>query len=102
MSTDCELRRDTAIRCSDSLDRVNSWLETGRLNVALPALYSRDSSEVTLREIFDEIERRAESRTCSRRASSKALITRVCDRLGKNLELVDFSLQTPPTRRKPH
>lgn len=43
------------------LDRVNSWLETWSPHCGAPRAVFEGQFRVTLREIFDEIERRAEA-----------------------------------------
>ena len=46
---------------TDLLDRVNSWLETWSPHCGAPRAVFEGQFRVTLREIFDEIERRAEA-----------------------------------------
>lgn len=46
---------------SSALDRVNSWLETWSPHCGAPRAVFEGQFRVTIREIFDEIERRAEA-----------------------------------------
>lgn len=50
-----------AVGRSAWLDRVNSWLETWSPHCGAPRAVFDGQFRVTLREIFDEIERRAEA-----------------------------------------
>ena len=54
-------RAQSELSATPLLDRVNSWLETWSPNCGAPRAVFEGQFRVTLREIFDEIERRAEA-----------------------------------------
>ena len=59
---DCpNLEEESELSATTLLDRVNSWLETWSPNCGAPRAVFEGQFRVTLREIFDEIERRAEA-----------------------------------------
>ena len=54
-------QRESALPSATLLDRVNSWLETWSPHCGAPRAVFEGQFRVTIREIFDEIERRAEA-----------------------------------------
>jgi len=54
-------QRQSALPSATLLDRVNSWLETWSPHCGAPRAVFEGQFRMTIREIFDEIERRAEA-----------------------------------------